>query len=146
MRRLTKMAIVSVVLVIGAGTLAACSHQPRTPEERADWMVNKISDKLDLNDAQKAKLEVVKTEMMKLRTQFDGDKATRDKKMLEIVSKPKMDRDALLNMINARTEAVSSNAPQIVTALGDFYDSLNPDQQAKVRKEMKEKMEHRWHH
>ena len=145
MRRLTKMAIVSVVLVIGAGMLAACSH-PKTPEERADWMVNKISDKLDLNDAQKAKLEVVKTEMMKLRTQFDGDKAASEKKMLEIVSKPKMDRDALLNMINARTQAVSTNAPQIVTALGDFYDSLNPDQQKKVRDEMKEKMEHRWHH
>ena len=147
MKRLTKVAIVSSVLVIGAGTLAACSHHYKTPEERAAWIVEKISDKLDLNDMQKAKLDVVKTEMIKLRKQFDGDKEATHKQMLEVVSKPTLDRDALLNMIRARTEVVSTNSPQIVAALGDFYDSLNPNQQEQVRKKMKEDMEHHgWHH
>lgn len=148
MYRLTKVAIVSVVLFVGAGTLAACSHHYKTPEERASWMVDKISDKLDLNDKQKAKLEVVKTEMLKLRKQFDGDRTKTHKQMQEIVSKSTLDRDALLNMINTRTQAVSSNAPQIVAAIGDFYDSLNPQQQAQIREKMKEGMEHHhgWYH
>jgi protein CpxP len=139
--------IVSVVLVIGAGTLTACSHRYKTPEERAQWVVGKISDDLNLNDQQKAKLVVVKNEMLKVRKQFSGDKEATNKKILAIVSTPTLDQDALLNMIRARTEVVSKNAPQVVAALGDFYDSLNPDQQAQVRKRMEEAMKHRrWHY
>jgi hypothetical protein len=37
--------------------LAACNYGP---EKRASWITSKISDELDLNDEQKAKLEAVK--------------------------------------------------------------------------------------
>lgn len=148
MKRLMKIAIVSSALVIGASTLTACSHHYKTPEERAAWLVNKISDDLTLNDMQEAKLNVVKNEMLNLRKQFDGDKDATHKQMMEVISKPTLDRDALLNMINTRTQVVSTNAPKVVAALGDFYDSLDPQQQAKVREKMKEGMEHHhgWHH
>jgi len=146
MKRLTKIAIVSSVLVIGAGMLAACGYHHKTPEERAEWIVKKVSDELDLNDMQKEKLDVVKTEMMKLRKEFNGDRASTRKQVLALVSQPTLDRDALMNMINVRTQAVSNDAPQIVAAFGDFYDSLNPEQQAKVREHIEKGMEHRhWH-
>ena len=38
--------------------------------------------------------------------------------------------------VSQKTEAVQSRSPQVVAALGDFYDSLNPQQQAKVREYM----------
>jgi protein CpxP len=147
MKRLAKIAIMSSALVMGVGTLAACGHHYKTPEERAEYMVEKVADKLDLNDMQKEKLAAVKSEMMKLRKQFKGDQDNTPKQVLAIVSQPTLDRDALLNMINARTQAVSNNAPQIVAALGDFYDSLNPEQQAEVRELIEKGMKHHhWYH
>jgi protein CpxP len=148
MKRLTKIAVMSSMLVIGAGTLAACGHYYKTPAERAEWMAEKVADELDLNDMQKEKLAVVKSEMMKLRQEFKGDQQDSGRKqVLAVVSQSTLDRDALLNMIRVRTQAVSNNAPQIVAALGDFYDSLNPEQQAKVREHVKKGMKHHhWHH
>jgi len=142
MKRLAKIAIMSSVMVMGVGTLDACSHHYKTPEERAEWMVEKVADKLDLNDMQKEKLAAVKSEMMKLRKQFKGDQESTRKQVLAIVSQPTLDRNALLNMINVRTQAVSNNAPHIVAALGDFYDSLNSEQQAKVRELIEKGMKH----
>ena len=147
MKHLAKIAIVSSVLVIGAGTLAACGHHHKTPEERAEWMVEKVADKLELDDMQKARLAAVKSEMMKLRKEFRGDQDGSREQVLAMVSESTLDQDALLNMINARTQAVSTNAPQIVAALGEFYDNLNPEQQAEVREAIAKGMKHRhWHH
>lgn len=147
MKRLTKIAIVSSVLVFGAGTLVACGHHHKNPEERAEWMEEKIADKLDLNDMQKEKLAAVKSEMMKLRKEFKGDQDSNREQALAIVSQSTLDQDALLNMISTRTQAVSNNAPQIVAALGDFYDNLSPEQQVQVREHIEKGMKnHHWHH
>ena len=32
-----------------------------------------------------------------------------------------------------KTDALRSGSPEVIAALGDFYDSLNPAQQQKVR-------------
>jgi protein CpxP len=144
MKHLTKIVIISSALVMGAGTLTACGLHHKTPEQRAEWMVDKVANKLDLNDMQKEKLVVVKSEMMKVRKQFKGDKDSARKQMLTIISRPTLDQDALLNMINVRTQAISNNAPQVVAALGDFYDNLNHEQQAEVREHIEKRMKH--HH
>lgn len=147
MKRLTRIAIISSALVVAAGSLAACGYHHKTPEERAEWMVEKVADRLDLNDTQKQKLDVVKIEMMKLRNEFKGEQEKTREQVLGIVSQTTLDQDTLLSMINARTQAVSNNAPQIVAALGDFYDNLNPEQQAEVREKIEKGTKHRhWHH
>ena len=39
-------------------------------------------------------------------------------------------------MVGPRPCAVQVNSPEVITALADFYDSLNADQQQKVREVM----------
>jgi predicted MPP superfamily phosphohydrolase len=36
-------------------------------------------------------------------------------------------------MVNERMNAIREKSPQVIAALGDFYDSLRPEQQQKVR-------------
>ena len=48
----------------------------------------------------------------------------------------KFDRTKAQAFVSQKTEAIQSKSPQVVAALGDFYDSLNPQQQAKVREFM----------
>ena len=47
-----------------------------------------------------------------------------------------------LNMVFKGTEVVQGNGPKMIAALADFYDSLNPTQQQKVRDFMQRR--HGW--
>ena len=44
---------------------------------------------------------------------------------------------------DAKTAAVQSKSPELIAAVGDFYDSLRPEQQQKVR-EFMQRGRHGW--
>ena len=51
----------------------------------------------------------------------------------------KFDRARALNLIDEKTRVVQVSSPEVITALADFYDSLNPTQQAEVRERMQKR-------
>jgi len=56
------------------------------------------------------------------------------------------DRSKAQSLVDAKTAAVQSGAPQVIAALGDFYDSLNETQQAQVRDFMASRHGHGFRH
>ena len=48
----------------------------------------------------------------------------------------KFDRARAQALVSEKTAAVNAKSPEVIAALGDFYDHLNPAQQAKVREFM----------
>ena len=56
--------------------------------------------------------------------------------MQAIVAGAKFDRARAQTLLDEKTRAVQANSPEVISALADFYDSLNPDQQQKVREMM----------
>ena len=50
-----------------------------------------------------------------------------------LVAGRRFDRGRAQTLINAKTSAVHDKAPAVVTAMADFYDSLQPAQQQKLR-------------
>ena len=127
----------SVVL----GGLTACGHQRHGPgmhasaEDSAQWrarMVERVSGKLDLNADQKGKLTVLADKLHAQRQAVVGDTHPRAE-MQAMVAGEKFDRTRALALVNQKTTALNAGSPEIVAALGDFYDSLDPAQQQKVR-------------
>ena len=53
------------------------------------------------------------------------------------------DRAKAKALIDAKTAAVQSKSPELIAAVGDFYDSLRPEQQQKVR-EFMQRGRHGW--
>ena len=96
-------------------------------------VVDRVSSKLDLNDAQKQKLNVLADKMEAQRTAFIGKAADPRAEMQAIVSGDKFDRARAQTLLEEKTRAVQANSPEVINALADFYDSLNTDQQQKVR-------------
>jgi len=141
-----------VILIVGAATVStivACGHRFSSPEERAEYMVDKVSKELALNDAQNVKLNALKDQILAARQDMVSKRKETKQAVNELLEQPALDRDRVLNMVSERTQAVNEKAPQVVSALGDFYDSLTAEQQAKLREEIKERMEHHgkyWHH
>ncbi|MBI5255653.1 MAG: Spy/CpxP family protein refolding chaperone [Burkholderiales bacterium] len=135
----------SLIGLIGAtvlvGGLAACSHQrhgawPTNEAEAAklrERIIDKASRELQLDEAQKAKLgalaDAVKAQRAAL---VAGGTHPRDE-LKSLVAGPQFDRAKAQTLIDAKTTAVREKSPALVTALGDFYDSLRPEQQQKLR-------------
>lgn len=127
-----------------AGGLAACSHQrhhgyfgERTTdaeraEKRAD-LVEKASRKLDLDAAQKAKLNVLADTLEAQRKAMKASGGEPHAELKAVLAGAQFDRAKAQSLVDAKTSAMRSASPAVINAAADFYDSLKPEQQQKVR-------------
>ena len=131
--------------------LTACGsrgdHARSWSEERITEMrgkaIEKISDKLELNTDQKAKLGMLADEMIASRKAFMGNSADPRADMKALVAGEKFDRSKAQAMLEQKTQVVQGNGPKMLSAFGDFYDSLTPAQQQQVRAKM-DRRGHSW--
>lgn len=130
---------------IMVGGLTACSsghhyrHGSMTPEKMAEVrgkIVERVSGKLDLDAAQKQKLNALADVLEAQRSAFIGKTADPRAEAQAIVAGDKFDRARAQALLAEKTQALQAHSPEVITALADFYDSLNPAQQQKVRELM----------
>ena len=127
----------AVVASLTAVTLTACGRHHHDPEEKAEWIVHKVSKKLDLNDEQKVKLEAVKDEFMRHHDVHKAHKKEMYDKLIAEVVKPQIDQAVLLEMVDQHKTRVEEIAPGVIEKLAVFHASLNQEQKL----ELKEKLE-----
>lgn len=118
---------------IAAGGYYAETHTDRT--EHQQKMVERFADKLDLNATQKDKLKALSEVLSKQHQAMRGDGDLRSE-MQDLISGTKLDRSKALSLAEAKTKAMQQATPLVINAAADFYDSLNPEQQSKVRQWM----------
>ncbi len=128
------------------GGLAACSHgvhrhgwHAMSDADMAQMktrLVDRAASKLDLDEAQKAKLAVLADQMQAQRKSFIGNTADPRADLQALVSGATFDRAKAAALIEGKVGAVQTQSPAVVAALADFYDSLKPEQQAKLRSYM----------
>ena len=146
MKRKSKWFVYSITGSILAVMLAACGPHRHDPEERAEWMMEKVTKELELNETQVAKLNLVKNELLKAGKDFRQRRDDSRQTVVDLIQQPTLDRDKAVALVNQHTAAINEQAPQIIAALGDFYDSLSPEQQAELREHIQDRMEHHRHY
>jgi Spy/CpxP family protein refolding chaperone len=146
----TLIGLTTATVVLGG--LTACGsrgdHARGWSEERVTEMrgkaIERISSKLELNAEQKQKLGVLADEMIASRKAFRGEGADPRADFKALVAGEKFDRAKAQSLLDQKTAAVQGNAPKVLTALADFYDSLNPEQQRQVREKLDQRGHGRW--
>lgn len=126
---------------IALGGLTACSsarpwHHDASPEQMAQMqgkMVERIGSKLDLNAEQKQKLQALTDVLLAQRKAMAGVAGDPRSQVQALVAGERFDRSAAQSLLDEKTRAVQAGGPAVIAALGDFYDSLQPAQQQKVR-------------
>jgi Spy/CpxP family protein refolding chaperone len=130
------------------GGMAACSHRGHyggygwgamTEEDAAKMkarMIEKAGSRLDLDDAQKAKLGVLADKLRAQRNALVGSTTDPRADLQSLVAGATFDRAKARSLIEAKTGAITTQSPEVIAAMADFYDSLRPEQQAKVREFM----------
>ncbi len=130
------------------GGLTACAghrHGEMGPEKIAEIrgkVVNRVSSKLDLNDAQKLKLNSLADTLQAQRAAFKGKTPDPRAEVQSIVAGATFDRARAQALMEEKTRAVQTASPEVIAAMADFYDSLNPAQQQKVRDMMDKRGRH----
>ena len=149
--KLTKRTILllsgGVLLAVG---IAACNHGMHfgTAEERGEWMVQKVTKELELNTTQQANLSAVKDEFLGLRETMRSGREQHRADILAMLQQPTLDRNKANEIVSYHVETINTRSPDIIDAIGDFYDSLDSEQRAELRELIEHKMEyhrHRWH-
>lgn len=127
---------------IMVGGLTACSnghpyrHGAMTPEKMAEVrgkLVERVSSKLDLTPTQKQKLDVLADKLQAQRAAFVGKADDPRAELQAIMAGTQFDRNRAQALMDEKTRAVQAHSPEVIAALADLYDSLDPGQQQKVR-------------
>jgi protein CpxP len=127
----------------GAASLISGCHHHRSPEEKAAWVVKKISGELDLTDAQKPKLQAIADFMVNERKIHESQREENYAFALAQVRGERLDRSEVERRINRKLDDMKQKAPRLVELVSEFHASLSPEQREKAATKL-EKL-HQWH-
>ena len=106
---------------------------------------DRIAEKLELSADQKARLTALIDKLHEQRAALHGATDPRAD-IASLIKDNIFDRWHAQDLVNAKLAAVRDKSPQVIAALADFYDSLTPPQQQKVREHLQNAGHHRWGH
>ncbi|MBX2826199.1 MAG: Spy/CpxP family protein refolding chaperone [Gammaproteobacteria bacterium] len=141
----TTTIITAAVLTLGVagGAAAFGKHRFGDPDKRANHMVNYIADELELDATQEQALNALKDQMMQTRTTMKSNWAETPAELEALFKAETFDQARALELVNAKTSAINAAAPENIAALGNFLDSLNPEQKAEVLEFIENRRGHR---
>lgn len=133
------------------GGLTACGHRHSghgmaiSEEDSAKFkarMVERVGKELELNEPQKQRLAILGERLRDQRLALVGKTTDPRAEVQALVAGPQFDRARAQAVIEEKTAALRGKSPEVIAAAGDFFDSLTPVQQQKVRDFMQRR--HRW--
>lgn len=127
-------------------------HGPQSEADMArhrERMIERVTAQLELDAAQKAKFTTLLDTIHAKRTAMMGGQPGQAgqpgaggpgmmprAQMQALIQGERFDRARAQALVDEKTAAMRGAAPDVIAAMGDFYDSLKPAQQAKVRQFM----------
>lgn len=112
----------------GGDEQARNKHQER--------MIERVSDALVLDANQKQRLTVLSQKWHAFQEAERASSHDKDPRqaMLGLLAGDHLDQKGAQAWVEQRTQTLRSQSPELIKAAADFFDSLRPEQQQKVRK------------
>jgi Spy/CpxP family protein refolding chaperone len=135
----TLFGVFGAALLVGG--LTACGHRHGGPWQASEAESAKMRERileragreLKLDDTQKQRLAVLADKLHEQRLALVGRDANPRDEALSMMAGPKFDRERAQAFVEAKTGALRSKSPEVISAAADFFDSLRPDQQQQLR-------------
>ena len=145
----TLIGLFGATIVLGG--LTACGHRhgghgmSLSEEDSARFkarMVERVGKELELNEQQKQRLGALGDRLREQRTALVGKTTDPRAEVQALVAGQQFDRARAQALVEEKTAALRSKSPEVIAAAGEFFDSLSPAQQQKVRDFMQRR--HGW--
>lgn len=146
MKKSTKI-ITITTLVIGLSTtvfaFANNGHWNITAVEKAEFVNDRISSKLELTESQKFQLSSLTDDILELAGDIKEAKNGHKLLVQQLLSEPTLDQSKALDMIHQTTQMINDKAPETIASLAGFLDSLDAEQKSELQGFVEQKMKHR---
>jgi len=147
MKKANKITVVTI-LILGVATsvyaFGAHHHRNMSPTEKAEFVTQRIINKLELDATQQQGLHDLAGTLIEI---MDDARADHDEHMdlvQRLISAPTLDQAQALEMIRQKTQLINERAPQAIASLAGFLDSLNEDQKTKLSEFARRRKEHHY--
>ena len=132
---------VAVLLVTFSIIAIGCGHNHcchRSPEKKAQWVVNRIAGKLDMTDSQEKKLEKIKDQVLAKMNDYKTEHQVMHDEALQLVKKDTLTRADLEKLFTQREQRYRELEPFIIEKMMEFHAILTPEQKNQLAEKMQE--------
>ena len=149
MKRSTKIVAAVMILVLGgSGAVYAFSkhnHWHMTPAEKAEFVTDRVTKKLDLNSEQRQNFASLAETVVQIVVDVRATKAQHFAEVDQLLEDPSFNQARALELVQQKTDTINTRAPLVVSQLAIFLDSLNAEQKEELQEFLQHKREHHRH-
>lgn len=139
--------LIGFLAAIGIVAAIGFHHFRGGPEDHAERMVDHMEKEFKLDADQTLALHELKSLMLQIRLDVRANRDGNIQEVMGLMSAPTLDQQRALAMVETRTTAIESRAPEVLAAVANFTDRLTPEQKQEMQSRFEHKMEkwRRWH-
>ena len=130
------------LLVSGVAMLSGCRRNSHG--HKAEFMVDYISEALDLNESQQAQLDGIKDELMAKAQGMHADKASMHAELVTQLRSEEIDQELVKAKIAEHRAKMDEIVDLIVVRLAEFHQTLTAEQKEKLIAKIETFK--KWHH
>jgi len=117
-------------LLISVAGFAGCRRH--SPYQKAEFIVDYVSETLDLNESQKAHLDQIKEELLEKGVQMRADRAAMHSELIAQLRSEEIDQDRLKSMVTSHRVKMEELIDLAIAKLAEFHKTLSPAQREKL--------------
>jgi len=118
------------LLVVSVAGLAGC----RRPGggHKAEFMIDYVTEVLDLNDAQQEQLSRIKGEFVEKGRQMNDSREEMHAEIIAQLKSEEIDQQRLQQLVAVKRAQVDELVDLMIVRLAEFHRTLSPEQKAKI--------------
>jgi len=130
------------MLISGVALFSGCRRHSHG--HKAEFMVDYISETLDLNESQQAQLDQIKDEFMAKAQQMHTDKESMHEEVVAQLRSEEIDQARVKAVIAEHRAQMDDIVDLVVLRLAEFHKTLTPEQKEKLIAKIETFK--KWHH
>ena len=130
------------MLISGVAFFSGCRRHYHA--HKAEFMVDYISETLDLNESQQAQLDQIKDELMAKAQQMHADKESMREELVAQLRREEIDQERMKALIAEHRAKMDEIIDLIVVRLAEFHKTLTAEQKEKLIAKIETFK--KWHH
>lgn len=130
------------MLVSGAALFSGCRRHSQS--HKAEFMVDYISETLDLTESQQAQLDQIKDELMEKARLMHADKESMREELVTQLRSEEIDQVRVKTVIAEHREKIDEIIDLVVVRLAEFHKTLTSEQKEKLIAKIETFK--KWHH
>ncbi len=130
------------LLISGVAMYSGCRRHSHA--HKAEFMVDYVSETLDLNESQRAQLDQIKDELMTKAREMHADKESMREELVAQLRNEEIDQERVKALIAEHRGKMDEIIDLIVVRLAEFHKTLTPEQKDKLIAKIETFK--KWHH